>query len=252
MPLFHLVPESSDFPHLWPVPRPELHELWVEARDEAALALLERVPEWGLAIVGTRHPLERSEWFTEILVRSLRGSRLVVLSGLARGIDRVAHESALESGIPTIGVLGCGHGHVYPPESGPLRESIVESGGLVISEFAPSLHPARQHFVRRNRCIAAWARATCVIEAPAKSGALITADYAMERHATVFSVPAFPGDPAFAGNQRLIDENAAIPLWGAHSLGAAWLELATLQPQLELTMPGLRPAGDLKNSRDSL
>jgi DNA processing protein len=252
MPLFHLRRDSGCYESLWSVPRPQLHELWVEARDHSALSLLEMLPDRGLAIVGTRRPLARSEWFTQELVRGLRGSRLVVVSGLARGIDRVAHESALESGIPTIGVLGCGHDHTYPPESQPLREAILDSGGLIISEFAPGMHPARQHFVRRNRCIAAWSKATCVIEAPAKSGSLLTADYAMERHATLFSVPSFPGDRAFAGNQRLIDEHAAIPLWGAHSLGAAWLELATIQQALPLELAGTSYGRDLKNERGSL
>jgi DNA processing protein len=164
----------------------------------------------------------------------------------------VAHESALESGIATIGVLGCGHDHVYPPESQPLRDAILSAGGLVISEFAPGMHPARQHFVRRNRCIATWSKATCVIEAPAKSGSLLTADYAMERHATVFSVPSFPGDSAYAGNQRLIDEHAAIPLWGTHSLGACWLELATIHQALPLELTGSPNGRHLKNERGYL
>ncbi len=252
MQLHHLRRSSGSFPGLWSVPRPDLEELWVQSRDENALSLLDHLPDRGLAIVGTRRPLGRSEWFAQELVRGLRGTDLIILSGLARGIDRVAHESAIESGIPTIAILGSGHGHVYPPESLPLREAIIESGGLVISEFAPSMHPARQHFVRRNRCIAAWSRATCVIEAPAKSGSLLTADYAMERHATVFSVPSFPGDPAFAGNQRLIDEHAAIPLWGAHSLGAVWLELATIQQALALGMKTTKNGRHLKNERGSL
>jgi len=252
MPLFHLRRDSGFSDSLWSVPRPRLNELWVEARDHSAFSLLEMLPDRGLAVVGTRRPLSRSEWFTQELVRGLRGSSLIIISGLARGIDRVAHESAIESGIPTIAVLGCGHDHVYPPESQPLRETILAAGGLVVSEFAPEVPPARHHFVQRNRCIAAWSKATCVIEAPAKSGSLLTADYAMERHATVFSVPSFPGDPHFAGNQRLIDEHAAIPLWGTHSLGAAWLELAAVQQALPLA-PWASPDGrHLKNERGSL
>jgi DNA processing protein len=234
MPLFHLLESEGRFSNIWTVPRPQLRELWVEARDPSRLSLLDELPERALAVVGTRNPMPRSEWFTEHLVRSLRDSRLIIVSGLARGIDQIAHESALESELPTLAVLGCGHDYVYPPESLALRKAIVEAGGLVISEFSPHTPPARQHFVKRNRCLAAWSKATCVIEAPARSGSLITADYAMEHHATVFSVPAFPGDPSFAGNQRLIDEHAAIPLWGAHSLGVTWLELATLQLPLGL------------------
>ena len=236
MPLYRLSPQSSPVSQLWSVPRPPLGELWVEARDETALSLLNRLPDDGLAIVGTRYPREGSESFTEQVIEGLQKSSLVILSGLARGIDRVAHEAALNFEIRTIGVLGCGHQHVYPPESESLRKSIIKAGGLIVSEFSPETPPAKQNFVRRNRCLAAWSRATCVIEAPAKSGALITADYAMERHATVFSMPSFPGDPHFAGNQRLIDEYAAIPLWGTHSLGAVWLDLATRKAPFELSL----------------
>ncbi|MBU6374389.1 MAG: DNA-processing protein DprA [Bdellovibrionales bacterium] len=239
MPLYHLLPLGSRFSALWSVPRPELQELWIEAKNESALELLTQLPHRGLAVVGTRRPHPQSEHFTEAFLRSIRGSELIILSGLARGIDRVAHEEALHHGLPTIAVLGCGHHHHYPPESAVLREQIITAGGLVISEFPPDSPPLKQNFVKRNRCIAAWSHATCVIEAPAKSGALITADYAMERHATVFCVPSFPGDPAFAGNQRLLDEHAAIPLWAAHSLGAAWLEFAAHQtpPELPFDLP---------------
>jgi DNA processing protein len=229
MPTFRLDPDSAVFRKLSRTPRPSPSSLWIEARDAKALELLDRLPEHGLAIVGTREPQPRSEWFTEKFVQGLQASPLIILSGLARGIDSVAHESALDAGLPTIAILGCGLDHQYPPEGRALRERIVHSGGLVISEFAPHERPTRHFFVKRNRLIAAWSQALCVMEAPAKSGALLSADYAMEHHATVFSVPSFPDDPAYAGNQRLIDEYAAIPLWGTHSLGAVWLDLATRQ-----------------------
>ncbi|NDD93248.1 hypothetical protein EBZ37_14355, partial [bacterium] len=106
MPLFHLLWSENRFTPLWSVPRPELKELWIEAKDEGALELLSQLPHRGLAIVGTRWPQARSEHFTEALLGSLRGSHLIVISGLARGIDRVAHEEALHHGLPTIAVLG--------------------------------------------------------------------------------------------------------------------------------------------------
>ncbi len=244
MALFHFRRQLAPHLPLWSVPRPLLDEIWIEARNEAALELLGRLPHDGLAIVGTRSPQPRSVWMTHSLLEALEGSSRIIISGLARGIDRAAHEASLDFSLPTIAVLGCGHHHHYPPENETLREAIVAAGGLVISEFAPSTPPARHHFVKRNRCIAAWTRATCIIEAPAKSGALLTADYAMEHHATVFCVPVFPGDPAFAGNQRLLDENAAIPLWGAHSLGSVWIDLAArpaATPALQTHSRRLRP-----------
>jgi predicted Rossmann fold nucleotide-binding protein DprA/Smf involved in DNA uptake len=149
-------------------------------------------------------------------------------------MDRCAHEAALVAGIPTLAVLGSGHEHLYPPEAEPLRQKIIHAGGLIISEFPPSTPPKKHQFVQRNRCLAVWAKAVCVIEAPARSGALITADYALENHVSVFAVPSFPGDPPFLGNQRLLDEHSALALWGAHSLGAVWLELATLRNPQDL------------------
>jgi len=224
---------------IWNTPRPSLQEVWVEYENETALELLNRLPERGIAVVGTRNPQQRSEALTQSLVRELRTRDFIILSGLARGIDSCAHEAALDASIPTIAVIGCGLDHHYPPESAALRARILNQGGLIVSEFPPHAPPVRHQFAKRNRCIAAWSKAVCVIEAPAKSGALLTADYAMDQHTSVFAVPAFPRDPASAGNQRLLDEHSCLALWGAHSLGAVWLELSSASPQDFL--PGIFP-----------
>ncbi|MFN7685201.1 MAG: DNA-processing protein DprA [Oligoflexia bacterium] len=213
------------------VPAPVPRELWIEARDESQLRLLDKLPDCGLAIVGTRNAHPRALQFTRRLIEDLRTSPLIILSGLARGIDQAAHEAALVFGLPTIAVLGCGLSHTYPPENQSLRQKIIASGGLIISEFAPTLEPRPFRFVQRNRLIAAWARATCMMQASHRSGALLTADYALQLHRTVLSLPAFPGEPGFEGNQRLLDDHAVHALWGAHSLaavgGASWLNLAS-------------------------
>lgn len=232
MPYFKL--ESSSCPAqlspIWQVPRPGIRTLWIEAGHEGALELLKRLPQEGLACVGTRHPHGRSLHLVRSLIESLAATPRIILSGMARGIDEAAHEAALQFGLPTIAVLGCGLGHHYPPGSMGLRGRILDAGGLVISEFEPEEEPRPYRFVQRNRLIAAWSAATCVFEAGHRSGALLTADYALELHRPVFAVPNFPGERGFEGNQRLIDDFSAQPLWAAHSLGSAWLELASVRP----------------------
>ena len=223
MPIFHIA-ASEVFQR---APRPIPEYLWVEAAGEAALSLLDQLPYAGLAIVGTRNPQPRSLRFTRDLIEGLAPYPRIILSGLALGIDQAAHEAALVFGLPTIAVLGCGHEHHYPDGSHEIRSRIVEAGGLIVSEFAPQEEPRPYRFVQRNRLIATAASATCMIEASQRSGALITADYAFQLDRPVFAMPNFPGERGFEGNQRLLDGHSAQPLWGPHSLGSVWLELAT-------------------------
>jgi DNA protecting protein DprA len=200
--------------------------LYLRGRPGAAEALVELLPERGLAVVGTRRAQARALEQVRSVLRGLQGSRLVVLSGLARGIDTAAHEAALEAGLPTIAVLAGGVEHVYPRENEALAERIMSAGGLLVSEFAPEQSPRPGMFLKRNRLIAAWAQATWVAQASHRSGALNTAAWARQCDREVFSTPCFPGDPSLAGNQRLIDELHARPLWDARSLGQVWIELA--------------------------
>ena len=211
---------------LWAIDRPP-KELFIRGKPEA-LALLGRLPEDGLAIVGTRVPQHRSLALTERAVRLLAGSRLIVISGLALGIDSRAHQTALAAGIPTVAILGCGITHVYPAENLALAGRILESGGLLVSEFEPGAAPVAFQFLLRNRLIATWSKATWVVEASVRSGALNTARWARDHARTCLATPGFPGNPALLGNQDLIDQHHAQPFWNAHSLGTVWLELAAL------------------------
>ncbi len=223
MPIFEIAVPST----FQNAPRPTPQTLWVEAANETRLSMLEHLPYAGLAVVGTRHPQQRSLRFTRDLIEGLAAHPRIIVSGLALGIDQAAHEAALVFGLPTLAVLGCGHEHHYPDGSHEIRARIVEAGGLVLSEFAPSEEPRPYRFVQRNRLIAAAASATCLIEAGHRSGALITADYAFQLERPVFALPNFPGERSFEGNQRLLDGHTALPLWGPHSLGSVWLDLAT-------------------------
>jgi DNA protecting protein DprA len=212
-------------PPLWQVSQPPA-ELFAQGNHEA-LSLLERLPEAGFAIVGTRSPQPRSQALVRKIVSELEGTPLIIISGFARGIDTTAHLAALDAGLPTIAVLGTPLNVNYPAENHGLRTRILEAGGLLISEFAENTPFYSSYFIRRNRLIAGWAKATWIVEASYKSGALNTAKWAREQHRTCFATPCFPGDPALAGTQKLLDEDAASPLWSTEGLGAAWNFLTT-------------------------
>jgi DNA processing protein len=212
--IFEAIPDAPD-------------QLWVQGRSEA-FAILDRLPDRGFGVVGTRAPTPRSLAQIRGWVAELRNSQLVIVSGFARGVDAEAHRSAIEAGISTIAVLASGIGFDYPVQNRSLKQAILERGGLLVSESEPEARPRPSDFLRRNRIIAGWSQAVWIAEAPAQSGSLNTACWARDIHKICFATPCQPGDPAFAGNQELLDHHHALPLWGAHSLGAVWLELSGL------------------------
>jgi len=237
-------PASLNLPkELWQVPEPP-ENLYIQG-SEKALENLGKIPDQALAVVGTRYPQMRSISLLEKIIKNLGNTvqnnhpnshlsnqpnnQLVIVSGLARGIDTVAHHAALEAGLPTIAVLGAGLDIPYPLENLGLRDRILQADGLIVSEFPLGTPPRGFHFLRRNRLIAGWSKATWVVEASHRSGSLNTARWAREQNKTCFAVPCFPGDPTYAGNQTLLDRDHAIPLWSTHNLGAVWLDLATIQ-----------------------
>lgn len=166
-----------------------------------------------IAVVGTRKATPYGREATRKLIRGLADeTEVVIVSGLAQGIDAEAHRSALECGLPTIGVIGSGmdRASFFPPENWNLAEEIVAKGGAVISEYPPGAPALKHHFIGRNRIIAGLARATLVVEAPEKSGALITANFALEQGKDVFAVPGQMFSPNAAGAHNLIREGAAL------------------------------------------
>ena len=157
----------------------------------------------GVAIVGTRRAAPWALSFARKLAQALAEAGAVVVSGLARGIDREAHLGALEAGGRTLGVLGSALDQIYPPE----HRSMAERMDL-LSEFPLGTGPKPEHFPRRNRLIAGLARAVIVVEAPLESGALITARYALELGKEVLAVPGRPTDQGSLGANRLIQDGA--------------------------------------------
>ncbi len=180
--------------------------------------------DWAVAVVGTRRVTAYGRQVTEQLAQALASNGVTVVSGLARGVDGIAHRAALEAGGRTLAVLGCGVDRVYPPEHRQLAEAIGQSGAL-LSDYPMGTPPEARNFPPRNRIIAGLTLATVVVEAGERSGALITAEFAAEQGREVFAVPGSILAPQSRGPNRLIQQ-------GAHPL----LRAEDILETLELTL----------------
>jgi DNA processing protein len=192
--------DDSDYPALLreiPEPPPVLFAL-------GNVALLERP---AVAIVGSRDHSDYGGEVARALAWGAASSGLVVVSGMARGLDAVAHTAALDSGGATIGVLGNGLGVIYPAANRVLYERVAE-GGLLLTEFPPGERPTAGSFPRRNRLISGLARVTVVVEAAEGSGALITAGTALDQGREVMAVPGNITSISSVGANRLIRDGA--------------------------------------------
>jgi DNA processing protein len=164
-----------------------------------------------VAIVGTRNNTEYGKYVTEKLVKALTKVNAVVVSGLAWGIDTIAHRCSLKYGIPTIGVVGHGLDTIYPPENANLAKQMIRQGGL-LSEFRSNTKPDKHNFPSRNRVVAGISDATIIVESGLKGGSNITANLAWGYNRDVFAVPGRSTDVKSEGCNRLIRENKAILL----------------------------------------
>lgn len=172
-----------------------------------------------ISIVGTRKATDYGKSICENLIAQFaeRKYQILVVSGLAYGIDVQAHKSALNHGIPTLGVVAHGHDTLYPSLHRNIARRMLEQGG-VISDFSSGTKIDPANFIRRNRIIAGMADATLVVESAEKGGALITADIASSYNRDVFAFPGRVGDPASKGCNRLIRENGAALIEGIDDL----------------------------------
>lgn len=160
-----------------------------------------------VALVGTRHASDYGRQAAARLGGEIAAAGGLVVSGLAEGIDAAAMGAALAQGVPAVGVLGCGADIVYPPKnSGLFRRT--EELGCILSEFAPGSPPLGWHFPKRNRIISGLSCGVVVVEAPEKSGALLTAKYALEQGRDVFVVPGNVDNEGFRGSNRLLRSGA--------------------------------------------
>jgi DNA processing protein len=195
-------------------------------RGDADVRLL---PQPAVAIVGARACSAYGRQIARGLGRDLAAAGLVVVSGLARGVDAESHRGALESGGPTVAVLGCGIDRDYPAAHRELARQIAASG-LVVSEYAPGVEPAPWRFPARNRIVAGLCAATVVVEARERSGALITADFALEEGREVFAVPGEITSVLSAGSNALL-RLGATPLTCAHDVLESY-GIARVEPAL--------------------
>jgi DNA processing protein len=184
--------------------------------------------QWAVAVVGTRKVSAYGRQVTQEIVGYLAQNGVTIISGLARGIDGIAHQAALDAGGRTIAVLGNGLDYIYPPEHRRLAIEILDNGALV-SDYPPGTAPESTNFPPRNRIISGLAQAVLVIEAGIKSGALITAAFAAEQGRHVFAVPGTIYAPQSKGTNLLIREGAHILLNGLDVLEL--LNLANVHEQ---------------------
>jgi DNA processing protein len=183
------------------------------------LHVIGRLPDEPMvALVGSREADAAMCRFASALSRDLAERGLAVVSGGARGIDTAAHEGCLQAGGRTVAVLGSGFDHVYPPGNAPLFRRIAAQGALM-SEFPPGTPPSRWTFPRRNRIVAALARAVVVVQASERSGALITAEAARRVGVPVGAVPGSPADARSRGCNALIRDGATLVEDAADVLG---------------------------------
>lgn len=188
---------------------PLLLYVWgkIELRDRHAIG-----------IVGSRRTSHYGTQATKKFSYQLAQAGFTIVSGLARGIDTAAHEAAIAAAGRTIAVIGSGLGKLYPPENLGLAEKIADGHGAVVSEFPLNTAPDKQTFPMRNRIVAAWSRALLVVECPAWSGALITANLATEYGKPVFAVPGPIDRPTSAGCNQLIRDGATLVADASHIL----------------------------------
>ncbi len=201
-------------------------------RGSASVDVLEQA---AVAIVGARACSPYGSQVARMLGRELAAAGLVVVSGLARGVDGEAHRGALEAGGMTVAVLGCGIDCDYPAAHAELARRICERG-LIVSEYEPGVEPAPWRFPARNRIIAGLAAATVIVEARERSGALITADFALEDGREVFAVPGEITSTLSTGTNRLLGQGAT-PLTAADDV----LELFGLAALQRPAAPPLGP-----------
>ncbi len=197
-----ITPEDDNYPSL-------LREIYDPPIALYVWGHLEKSDSEAISIVGSRQATHYGKQTARKFGFQLAHAGLCVISGLARGIDSAAHEGALASGGRTIAVIGSGLGKLYPPENQALAEKISENGA-VISEFPVDFPPQKHSFPQRNRIVAGWARGTVVIEAGARSGALITAGQASDSNRDVYAVPGQIDRPTSQGTNRLIQQGAKL------------------------------------------
>lgn len=163
-----------------------------------------------IAIIGTRSHTDYAKQVTEKLVKELAAQNVTIISGLAFGVDAIAHKSAIKNEVPTVGVLAHGLNQIYPAENAGLAKDMIKHSGGLLTEFGSHSKPDKHNFPTRNRIVAGMSDATIVIETGIKGGSMITAELANSYNKDVFAVPGKTTDTKSAGCNYLIKNNKAI------------------------------------------
>jgi DNA processing protein len=202
--------------------------LWVRGN-------LELLAHNGIAIVGTRRPSPYGSGMAELLSRDLASRNLLIMSGMARGIDTHAHKGAMAAGKPTLAVWGTGIDVIYPKENKSLAEQILATGGCIVTEQPLGTYPAPPNFPKRNRILSAISVGVLVVEAAEYSGSRVTARCAIEQNRDVYAVPGNVTNKNSWGPNTLIKQGARlVATWED-----VWEDLPTqVRVELEATLPG--------------
>ncbi|BAY12272.1 DNA-processing protein DprA [Calothrix sp. NIES-2098] len=239
-----LIKHQEENPHFWTPADADYPRLLLETPSPPAslyyrgeVELQENLGHKPLVgIVGTRQPSDYGIRWTRQISTALAKNGFTVVSGMAEGIDTESHLATMKAGGRTIAVLGTGVDVIYPPKNRDLYKQIL-SAGLVVSEYPAKTPPDRAHFPRRNRIIAGLSRAILVIEAPLKSGALITATYANDFGRDVYALPGRLDDYPSQGCLKLISQGASIILKELDEL----LKMLGAIPQIDIVAESLPP-----------
>ena len=199
----------------------------------------ELLKEKSIGVVGTRTPTSYGRAAVDMIVPRLAEAGLIIVSGLAQGIDALTHIATLKCGGKTIGVLGCGLDQIYPLMNEPLAREMLNKNNLIVSEYPVGMPALKQNFPARNRIIAGLSLGTVVIESKEDGGALITAKQALESNREVFALPGPITQPTSRGTNKLIQEGAKVVLVAEDILQELNLKKITAQEKIKLNLDKL-------------
>ena len=226
-----LTPDIQEYPPLLAKSKYAVPQLWVNGAVNFA-------DEFCLAMVGTRSPSGLAMNTVKSLVKTLKGLKVRIVSGLAQGIDSLCHEAALENDLPTTAVIAQGLDMPLPGTQKILAEKILEHGGNIITPFAPGSQAYQGYFVKRNTIISGMSNATIVVESRTKGGAMHTANFCAREAKPLFAVPGSPMTPTSAGCNHLIYQNQAQIIWNMNELPTI-LGLNSLFPTISSPLSSL-------------
>ena len=192
---------------------------------------------WAVSVVGTRRLTAYGRQVTKDLVAGLVQNNITVVSGLARGIDAIAHKTAVDLGGRTLAVLGSGLDCIYPADNRTLAQEIAQGHGAIISEYGLGVQPEAKNFPPRNRIISGLSLGVIIVEAGTRSGALITTNFALEQDREVFAVPGNINSPASQGPNKLIQEGAKLVTRVEDVLEELNLHMVAERTAVQLVLP---------------